>query len=406
MKRFLFESMIPILWAKYPELTPADRSYYDYQFYRLREVSDDDEESLRLKIHFMILMNMVAFTGSIVHRGDDDNVSQMWDVGSFGRFSLPPIISDDKFRRSSGESVWGQVSKTDFWRMFFKKIYDFPLGEGQKPKSIKVGFGFRRETEGCILRKVASASDLFKPCEIPVVANGESAEANFAKKASSEEIFEEEVNQLWKIFECPDISSLEDSIFLTDFDKFQDFAKSFNVYENLNSVSMVQRLRSASDAYNVIQFNYFFPTDTLMLLMYNDCDYRGIYFDNDYGYMSTPVSLRDFYSFIFFEIKNWLKAEDKKYDAYVWRRKEKEKLAEKRKEEEILTKIKMEFSAMSEAEKAEFLGMTIKLRTQLEAFQLLLSMPLDIQDPSLFCQPKLLFQTQEKVCYKIELLKT
>lgn len=365
VNRFLKNTEIPRLWLKYPELSPEKKAFYNYHFSSLLQISNDRRDLLSTKIFFVHSMKLIEIMRSYLYRGEEQNKSEMFGAVireksknlSKVKFDEP----DQEFTKRYNERNFSEF----FFKPFFSKAQNksvgkamIKIGETEKTKS----YLFRHDSS--LLRKVTSEFNMFlmNPktsgfCFPYCIKNLE-----IIPKDSSTTILntDMDLNTLHSLLDCHDISNLSEPHIMNAEDKNSEIIKKFNFFEVLDSHRMVQRLMEAQEDFNTTQCAYFAPTDTMILVMQNDCDYRGLFYSFGFGALPTPICLRDFHSYVCPEITEWLRKEKRKYAIFVAEVKERIDDLEKVSDMEYLLKLKKDFCKMSSEEKETFMNINFE----------------------------------------------
>lgn len=353
--RFLINAALARIRMKFPNLTPAEKIVWEFQFSSMWERSKEKENIFKAKIFFFIVMRLIeriqAFNASC---GCLTNSSDLLSQNS--EQFLKSNIQSDEFIINENESS-NKALFTGSLNMFYNIITTNPKEYVEIKEQEKDG---TRMTIAMHLKRATAIQEIINEESTPV------EELNIACGRCQKIIPDKEeddldnLNQLRQLLESNEIIGLNEPNLLVNRDDFNAFVNKHGFYERLEPIRTVQRLQQLYDNYNSREFTYFPPTDTLFVLGMNDSDFRGIYHSQERGFIISPLSFRDFVAYIIPDIMKWAKKQDAEYIEFLKELKNAIILAEKKR----IHNIKCDLSRRYDAGEVFFTTLKEEIKTE------------------------------------------
>ena len=356
-KRFLKNTYISHLWTQYPKLNPGKKSFFEFHFLQLLKSTKENKESLKIKIFFVLCMKLIGVIKFYLYNGEEENISETLRESIVDKIKIFPKVKFDKeyaVEETKHEKTFNSCAFKIFDRFeTLKKKITSKKGKIDKTKGSFIMDPLTLRESNSILNITINPhknsghwfSYAFK------YTNGSNAMNPIIKSKTKRQMA-----AIFSLLDCNEISSITEPHILSDNEEYLNLIGNFNFYEKLEPLRMIQQLLDAFEEYNTTQCLYFSPTDSIITILHNDTDHRGLYYTCGYSKLLTPVSLRDFYSHLYIEIKKWLNEKKEKYKQFSEKYKEEKKKMFEKMENDYMIKVKQRYDGMSEEEKEIFLN--------------------------------------------------
>ncbi|KAK6640356.1 hypothetical protein RUM44_012049 [Polyplax serrata] len=358
--RFLKNTDVSQLWFKYPQQTCERRAFYSYHYQRLLDTTKETQESLNIKIFFVLCMKLVGIINSYLYRGEEEVVSEMFRSPSKER---PKKLSKVKFEQT--EVTVQKRNNRHFSSCFFKL---FPLS-GITGIRKKVTLRMDNTEKIDKFRRSSNLGDVVSPRKVTsffsmsLITHRNSGYCySYCLKAADNSAVKTMSGSaaLLPVLDLHEISNMVETHILHSPEDYANLIRNFNFFEALEPNRMIQTLMEAQEAFSTTQCSYFAPTDTLMVILHNDSDHRGVFLHSGYGVLTTPVGLRDFYSHVYQEITDWLELEKDEYMKFVSDIERRKKEYDARRNMKYFKQLKREFKAKTQEQRENFLNQNLE----------------------------------------------
>ncbi|KAL0267485.1 UNVERIFIED_CONTAM: hypothetical protein PYX00_009738 [Menopon gallinae] len=312
-KRFIINSAMARTRSKFPNLSPATKALNEFQFFRIWERSREKESLFREKMLFFVVMRLFERTQVLdaCSRGGN-NIESYSDSSSHNEMSLNANIQSDVSITSHQAIPSNRDLYLGDFNMFYgtANVEHFPFEEWNQTQdgTLDAGGTLKRATaiEEMPSKTGSSADDFNLGCgrclKMPLTKD----EGNTTN-----------LNYLRRLLESNEVVFFNEPNLLVDRKDFDNFVEKHGFLERLEANRSVQRLQCLYDKYNTVEYTYFSPTDTLLVLGMNDSDSRGMFHSVGRGCLITPLGFRDFVTHLVPNASRWMEKQDAQYLAFL-----------------------------------------------------------------------------------------